>query len=387
MTDFLYWEDPYLKTFQAKIVAIHENKIVLDKTAFYPQGGNQLSDKGFIEKGDKPFKIEFVSKEEDNIYHQISSDNIDELEVGDVITGHIDWEYRYGIMRAHSSQHLLSAIIKNRFDIDTAHANILFEEVMLQIANEITDAQLKEALHDLNEMCSVKNHIFETHIISKSQLAEYSERLRGKTPDDELIRLVEVKNNDLICCGGTHVKNSTEIGAIFLYEFKKGTDIKYVVGTKAIKLISQLNVDVLSYSNLLRIQIADLFSHLKKQHEKNEVLEQNYIKFAEMLLQQIAHHPHFLIKNTKVSILELDLDYKFLQKHFKEFPEEYVLIITKKGNKIIIISNSREIKANEVMDYLLKHYGGKGGGSPYSAQGTLERTPADILSEIKALFS
>jgi len=386
MTELLYWNDPYLSSFQAKIIEIEKNNIILDKTAFYPQSGNQVSDKGFIEKGRKRYEIKNVSKEGEKVYHQIDLKFIKEFNIGDKIIGYIDWNYRYGVMRAHSSQHLLSAIIKNKFDIDTQHANILFEEVMLQISLALSDSQLKEALRELNRISTIENHKFKTHITSKSGLSNYSDDLRGFVPDEEKIRLVEVPDYDLICCGGTHVKNSTEIGPVFLYEFKKGTDIKYLLGQKALELYSEINFDVVSLSNMLEIQYKKLLPFIHKQNREYGRLEQDFIKAASKLLDYISKYPNYRLKECKIGILEIDLEYRFLQKQFKEFPENYMLIILKSENKIIIISNCEKLKANEVLNHLIQSYGGKGGGSPFSAQGALESTPEDITSLIKTQY-
>lgn len=386
MTELLYWKDPYLRTFQAKIIEIEKNYIILDKTAFYPQSGNQICDKGYIEKEERKYEIQKVLKEGKKVLHQINMKFINEFNVGDLVKGNIDWEYRYGIMRAHSSQHLLSAIIKNKFGIDTEHANILFEEVLLQISGGINDSQLKESLQELNLISTIENHRFETHLTSKTDLSMYSS-LRGHIPDEEKIRLVEVHDYDLICCGGTHVANSTEIGPIFLYEFKKGTDIKYILGQKALNLYSQFNVDLISSSNLLGILYSDFFPFIDKQNRDYNQLELSFIKAASNLLEYISKFPNFKIEECNIGILKIDLEYRFLQKQFKGFPENYVLMILKPENKIIIISNCERLKANEVLNQLIQHYGGKGGGSPFSAQGALETTPEDIPSLRKALFN
>ena len=386
MTELLFWKDPYLKTFEAEIIEIAKNSIILNKTAFYPQSGNQLCDKGYFERGEKRYKIQNVLKEGEKVYHHINSKFINEFNVGDVIKGNIDWEYRYGIMRAHSSQHLLSAIIKNEYDIDTEHANILFEEVMLQISHGISIDQLKESLQELNHISTIENHRFETHITSKSDLSRYFNNLRGDIPDEEKIRLVEVPDYDLICCGGTHVANSKEIGPIFLYEFKKGTDIKYVLGQKALKLYSQLNVDLISSSDVLDIQYSNFFPFILKQNKEYDQLELSYNKVASNLLNYISKYPSFRIEDCSIGILEIDLEYRFLQKQFKDFPEDYMLMIIKPQNKIIIISNCKKLKANEVLNHLTQNYGGKGGGSPYSAQGALDNIPEDIPTLIKYLF-
>ena len=146
MTEKLYWDRPYDTNFEAKIVDIDQDEIILDKTLFYPEGGNQTSDKGVIAKGDKKFKVKHVSKKGNLIVHHISEPIGEILKKDDIVTGEIDWEYRYGIMRAHSSQHVLSAVFKNLLDIDTVRANISYEDVSLHIERNVSESELKNVL-------------------------------------------------------------------------------------------------------------------------------------------------------------------------------------------------------------------------------------------------
>jgi len=382
MTEKLYWELPYEITFTAKVIGLTPEGVILDKTLFYPQGGGQESDKGKLEKERLLFEVESVSKEGEDIIHHIPPDLINKIQVGDLVSGEIDWNYRYGVMRAHSSQHILSALIKNKFNIDTAHATILFEDVSLQIAQSISDAQFKEILNEFARMCTIENHEFRTNLISRDEIKSIKDKVRGKVPDQGKVRLVELKKYDLICCGGTHVKNSSEIGPIFIYEFNKGKNFKYKVGLSAVNQLTSDNIDILNYARTLNLPATKLIRNFQKQIEKKSILQQNYINLAISALKLVSQHPNTEINNVKVGLLELALDYKLIQKQFKEFPEEYLLIVKEENNKIHLLSNSAKAQANKILELFLKKYGGKGGGSPYSAQGTLNVAPVDLISEL-----
>ena len=382
MTEKLYWETPYETTFTAKVIGVTPNGVTLDKTLFYPQGGGQECDRGRLEKEGLIFEVESVSKEGEDIIHLISSDLINKIQVGDVVLGEIDWDFRYGVMRAHSSQHILSALIKNKFDIDTAHATISFEDVSIQIARDINNAQFKEILDEFARICSIENHEFHTSITSRDDIISSKEKVRGKIPDQGIIRLVELKKYDLICCGGTHVKNSTEIGPIFIYEFSKGRNFKFKVGLSALNQFTSDNIEVLNYARMLNLPATKLIRNFQKQLDKKTSLQENYMSLATAALKLVSHHPNAIINNVKIGLLEMDVGYKLIQKQFKEFPEEYLLIIKEENNKIHILSNSDKAQANKILDLLLKKFGGKGGGSPYSAQGKLNEYLIDILSEL-----
>ena len=143
MTEKLYWDNPYDVRFEAKIIDIIDGGVILDKTLFYPEGGNQISDKGVIINQGNTFDVDHVIKREELIIHHISEPFGEKLKKGDNITGEIDWEYRYGIMRAHSSQHVLSAVFKNLLDIDTIRANISFEDVSIHISRSVSEIEVK----------------------------------------------------------------------------------------------------------------------------------------------------------------------------------------------------------------------------------------------------
>ena len=359
-----------------------EEGVVLDRTLFYPQSGGQVSDKGKLDKEGLILKIESVSKEGDIIIHHISSKVGNNIKEGDTITGEIDWDYRYGVMRAHSSQHILSALIKNKFDIDTAHATISFEDVSLQIAQTINDDQFKEVLNEFIRICTIENHTFQTKVVHREEIDININQIRGKIPEQGQVRLVELKNYDLICCGGTHVKNTAEIGPIFVYEFNKGTNFKFIVGSKALNQLTADNYRILNYGRNLNLPALDIVENFQKQLDKKLIVQRNYEMLAIVVLQLVSQNPQKILNDVKIGCIRMDFDYKIIQKSFKDFPEDYLLIILEDKNKIRILSNTEKASANEVLQKLLKKFGGKGGGSPFSAQATLRDKPKDIISEL-----
>jgi alanyl-tRNA synthetase len=383
MTEKLYWENPYETSFTAEVVAIAPEGVILDKTLFYPQSGGQDCDKGRLEKEELIFKIESVSKKEENIIHHISSKLKNKLQVGDLVSGEIDWNFRYGVMRAHSAQHILSALIKNKFDIDTAHATISFEDVSLQIAQTINDDQFNDVIKEFNRVCTIENHEFQTKVVPRDEIDINEKQIRGKIPEQGQVRLVELKNYDLICCGGTHVKNTSEIGPVFVYEFNKGTSFKFIVGSKALNKLTADNYRILNYGRNLNLPALDIVENFQKQLDKKLIVQRNYEILANTVLQLVSQNPNKILNDVKIGCIRMDFDYKNIQKSFKDFPKDYLLLILEEKNKIRILSNTEKASANEVLQKLLKKFGGKGGGSPFSAQATLRDEPKDVLLELE----
>ena len=382
MTEKLYWDNPYETSFTAEVISITPEGVILDKTLFYPQSGGQDCDKGRLEKEELIFKIESVSKKEENIIHHISSKLKNKIQVGDLVSGEIDWNFRYGVMRAHSAQHILSALIKNKFDIDTAHATISFEDVSLQIAQTINDDQFNDVIKEFNRVCTIENHEFQTKVVPRDEIDINEKQIRGKIPEQGQVRLVELKNYDLICCGGTHVKNTSEIGPIFVYEFNKGTSFKFIVGLKALNQLTADNYRILNYGRNLNLPALDIVENFQKQLDKKLIVQRNYEILANTVLQIVSQNPNKILDDVKIGCIRMDFDYKNIQKSFKEFPKDYLLLILEEKNKIRILSNTEKANANEVLQKLLKKFGGKGGGSRFSAQATLRDEPKDILLEL-----
>ncbi|MHA1234653.1 MAG: alanyl-tRNA editing protein [Promethearchaeota archaeon] len=383
MTEKLYWEAPYETTFTAKVIGVTPDGVTLDKTLFYPQGGGQENDRGILKKEGLIFKVEIVTKEGDDIIHHISSDLISKIQVGDLVLGEIDWNFRYGVMRAHSAQHILSALIKNKYNIDTAHATISFDDVSLQTAHSISGNQFKEILDDFITMCTIEKHEFQTKVVYRDEIDTDKKQIRGKIPEQGKVRLVELKNIDLICCGGTHVKNTAEIGPIFVYEFNKGTNFKFLVGSKALNQFTTDNYRILDYARNLNLPALNMVENFQKQLDKKLVVQRNYEILAKTVLQLVSQNPTKMLNDVKIGCLRMDYDYKNIQKAFKDFPKDYLLIILEEKNKIRILSNTEKARANDVLQKLLKKFGGKGGGSPFSAQATLREEPKDLLIELE----
>ncbi len=386
MTQKLYWQTPYETKFTAKIEVIKKAGIVLDKTLFYPESGNQLSDKGFLISKDFKIEIKKVSKEENDIIHHTSADFHKKLNIGDKIEGEINWQNRYGLMKSHSSQHILSAILKNNYDIDTIRANINFEEVFIQISQKLEFDQLKEIIHEINTISTLKNFKINSKIIPHKQAEEEAKEIRSKIPDESQVRLIEIQNLDLVCCGGTHVQNTTEIGCLFIYDFKKGNEIRYYIGSKALLLNSNINIDLISLANDINTPIAKLGKNVKKRLDLLENIQVLQKDLLIKLLESISKSPSKIVYNIPLFYIDFNADIKIINKMLSLFPQNSLIIVEIGNNKIRLLSMNEKIDANELLQTLIKKYNGKGGGNPKSAQGVLKKMPRDLISEIEKLI-
>ncbi len=383
MTKKLYWESAYETTFSAIVKSIEENGIILDQTLFYPESGNQLSDRGSLKIKDHEFKIENVSKKGDDIIHHISDNFKNKISMGDKVRGTIDWEYRFGLMRAHSSQHIFSAILKSKYDIDTIRANLNFEEVYLQWSQKVDPPQLKEVLYEVNTICTTKELKITSKIVPKKEAETIAEKIRSKIPQEPQVRLMEIENLDLVCCGGTHVQTTNEIGILFIFDFRKGNQIRYCIGNKAISMGSSINVDIITLVNKLNTPIEKFRENAIKRLETLKNSQDQQKELSVKLLGLIAKSPSKIVNNIPLFYIDFDVDMKIINKKLSLFPQDSLIIIEMGNNKIRLLSMSGKIDAIELMQKLINKYKGKGGGNSKSAQAELEKVPESLLSEIE----
>ena len=386
MTEKLYWKHPYDTQFEATVVKITKEGIILDKTLFYPRSGNQANDMGQIIFNDEKFEVKKVYSEGEQIIHEISQEELKKFKVGDRITGHLDWENRYALMKAHTSQHILSALFKNKYGINTSRAFIEAEEVLIQLEKDLEMHQVQEILIEFFTLCILKNIRIKSNIFSLDEAQKLGNKLRGNLPSNNMIRIVEIENLDFDCCGGTHINNSTEIGPILIIEFKKNRDIKYLLGNRALRRFSQINMELLSLSDKLNTTLENYTRDVEKVIKLNQTLHTYQELLLSELFKQKILNPDLEVNDTKLYLINMEIEYKFLKKMLDQLPENSLLLIKSEENKIRIISNTDKIKSDEIAEKLIKNYQGKGGGNPRNAQCLLEREPKDILKDIQSFI-
>ena len=229
MTKKLYLESieaAYLEEFTAEVIAIEDNKIVLDQTLFYPLGGGQNWDLGSIDGPNGKMNVIEV-RGRDTIHHTI--EDTFELEIGDEVSGTIDFERRYAHMKMHTAQHLVSGIAYEMFNgvrtvgnqIHTEKSRIDFkpiqftEDMLLELQSAVNEKiQLGLEVTDSQMTRDEINSIMPQERTNMDLLPSFIDDLRVVTIGDK---------QDLCPCAGTHVRNISEIKGIeFIGKKSKG---------------------------------------------------------------------------------------------------------------------------------------------------------------------
>ena len=228
-------EAAYEDEFSAKVLAIEENKVVLDQTLFYPLGGGQNWDIGTLEGPNGQMDIIEVRGRE-SIYHTV--DDSFELDVGDEVHGKIDFARRYAHMRMHTAQHLVSGIAYEMFDgvrtvgnqIHTEKSRIDFKPIqftedMLFNLQEAVNEQIQQGL-EVTDSQMTRSEV-------NSIMPEDRTNMDLLPPFINNLRVITIGNQQDLCpCAGTHVRNISEIkGLEFIGKKSKGKGTQRVTYT------------------------------------------------------------------------------------------------------------------------------------------------------------
>jgi len=226
VTEKLYLADSYLKDFTAKVV--EAEGIILDRTAFYPASGGQPADLGKLFHGDEGLDVVHVEKSGDKIAHILKESS---LEMGNEVIGKIDWDRRYKFMRFHTSMHLISTIVLQKYNSFITGNQIGLEKSRIDF--NLRDYDKEELLSYVDEHA---NNLIKKGAEVKSYFLDREEALnipfakRLKTdslPPGEKLRIVEIEGFDREICGGTHVRNLSEVKEIETLGLRsKGKDNK-----------------------------------------------------------------------------------------------------------------------------------------------------------------
>lgn len=232
MTEKLYWKDAYIKEFEASVVNVIPEGVVFDKTAFYPTGGGQANDTGELLVDDTPYKVNDVRKSGEDIVHIL--DKNAGIKPGGKVIGKVDWERRYSLMKYHTAIHILSSLVLKKYGgkstgnmlyPDKAHIDFDFPQLNRELGIKIVE----ETQSIIDE-----GHAVTSRLLTKEEAASFPGLIRTQ-PGEELIkglasvRVVEIEGVDLQADGGTHVRNTSEIGAIKLSSFEnKGAHRKRI---------------------------------------------------------------------------------------------------------------------------------------------------------------
>lgn len=201
----IYYDDPYKKVFDSSVVKVDSDKVYLDKTICYPEGGGQPGDCGTM----NDVKFIDTQKDKSNIYHVVLNNK---FKVGDTVKIKLDWNHRYTFMKVHTAQHIISGILFNKFKIGTLSVHQGEINLTIEIdKSELSDKLCYQIEDEANKAINNNNNI-SYRVMSEDEAHKIY--LRRSIKAHGSIRIVDVNNIDTIACAGLHVSNTSEIGSV-----------------------------------------------------------------------------------------------------------------------------------------------------------------------------
>ena len=379
MTEKLYYENAYIRSFAANVVEVTSTDkgydVILDKTAFFPEEGGQSSDTGYI--GDA--RVSYVY-ERDGIVHHLTDR---EPPLGEANCS-LDFEDRFEKMQCHTAEHILCGIIHRLFGLDNVGFHLGDDEVTFDV-NGVLDREQLNKVEILANEAVFANFKIDTIFPTPDELSEIE--YRAKLDITEGVRLVRIGDVDTCACCAPHVAYTGEIGMIKILDFMKhrgGTRIWMVAGKRALADYR------LRYDNVKRIsgmlsapqsEIANVLSdYIAESDETRTALKQARLRIAEFEAEKIQptdasavfYLPDF-------SIPELIAFSNVANKRVGKIT--VALSGTDRDYKYVISSNTTDLRA--MAKDINSALSGRGGGRPEMIQGSFGATLGEIQDYFK----
>jgi misacylated tRNA(Ala) deacylase len=225
MTELLYHSDSYLQEFSAKITSVdsENHAVALNRSAFYPGGGGQPHDTGTLTYGIHIYPVDRVKKIGDEIYHYLPEGTV-LPDVESEVTGRINWQRRYQLMRTHSAMHVLCGVVFRDYGALVTGGNMDPLEGRMDFEFEHLTADLVKVIENSVNLEIQKNHPVKVAILPREIAFQIPDLIRTKInllPEGILeIRTIEIVGLDLQADGGTHVRSTGEIGLVKIADYK-----------------------------------------------------------------------------------------------------------------------------------------------------------------------
>ena len=384
MTKRLYYTDAYRTAFSATVIDRSDDgrRVYLDETAFYPTSGGQPHDLGSL----GGVAVIDVVDEDDRIAHVLAAP----LEVSaSVIEGSIDWTRRRDHMQQHTGQHLLSAIFEDLYGFKTVSVHFGPDYSTLDLETEIvTREQLVAAEAHANDIVGEARAVVVTF-----EDAATAAGLRKPSDRGGELRVVSIDGIDRSACGGTHVRATAEIGAVLVRsseKIRKATRVAFLCGQRAIARARRDFESLASIAASLSSSLDDAPSvvsaqaeRLKESENARKRLEKDLAGFQARERYDAATPDANGVRTVVIrDVLSMDELRTLAQASFA-LPRVIIAgVLENPPSVLVAASEDSGLDAGKWLKERLAAAGGRGGGSPRMAQGSVpDRATADAIVE------
>lgn len=377
----LFYEDTHLNEFDATVISCQPDgdtyKVVLDRTAFFPEGGGQYGDIGFL----NDVKVIDTKEKAGIVYHRTTAP----LNEGEAVHGKLDWEVRFERMQQHSAEHIISGIVHNRFGYDNVGFHLGEDYCTMDFNGPITKEQLKEIEIEANEAV-FKDLDIQTLTPSKEELKDMV--YRSKIEIEGQVRIINIPGYDTCACCAPHLTKTGEIGLIKLVDmanYKGGERINMLSGRRALKDYVAKQDNAKAIGSMLCAKENEIAATVEKMKEEQVAMKGKIMELEQQLLT-------FKAQSVDVSG---DIVCVFDSALSGNGPREMMNILLERGAKVcaifagtdndgyryVIGSKCEDVRP--VSKLLNGQFNGRGGGKPEMVQGSLKGMKVEIEAALK----
>ena len=395
-TEGLYYKDQYMKEFEAKVLkAINGEYVILDKTCFYPEGGGQPADNGYLFFNDEKVEVLDAQKAGRVIVHKVKGRAVPRE--GCKIKGVIDWDRRYSLMKSHTATHVVAGAARrvlgqHVWQFGTQKG---IESSRLDISHyRRLTAEEVQKIETLANKAVLQNIQVETGWMPRNEAeSRYGFRLYqgGAVPGRE-IRVVKIGGWDIEACAGTHLKSTGEIGFIKIIYTERVQDgverLAYSVGIPALKAVQRNERLLWKVSEILNAPLEKLDKTAEKlvkelkeaNSEKRKLIKElatrESVGYETTLTEAIQEINGIkLVKHDFQGEINVDRMVQTANELIKRDNAAVTIFCATDGKtaRIIVMAGKKAIEkgvdANEIVKEASPVIGGGGGGRPSFAQG------------------
>lgn len=280
----LYYEDVYTREFTGTVLACREAKkgyhVILDRSAFYPEGGGQPSDTGVLDD----VKVTEVHEKDGELLHYTDQ----ALEVGTQVTGKINWERRFDLMQQHSGEHIVSGLVHEAYGYDNVGFHMGSDVITIDFNGPLDEAQMAQIERKANEKIW-ENSAVEITYPDKEELEKLP--YRSKKELTGKVRIVRFPGADLCACCGTHVSHTGEIGMVKLLsvvKFRDGVRMEMICGKRVLDYLNMVNDQNHQVSVKLSAKADKTAEAVSRMQDENFRLKGMVAKFEEEMFASEA---------------------------------------------------------------------------------------------------
>lgn len=382
-TERLFDQDSYLKEFQATVLDCEKEeeswRVVLDRTAFFPEGGGQSGDCGVL----GTIEVTGTIEKDGIIYHLVK----EPLQVGQAVEGKIDFSTRFDKMQQHTGEHIVSGIVSSLYGYHNVGFHLGDEVTTFDFDGELSKEQVLDLENRVNEVIFANVPVVVTYPEhEKLSTLEY----RSKIEIEGQVRLVTIEGIDVCACCAPHVKRTGEVGIVKIISCERhrgGCRLTILCGRRALKEYQrkqEISGRISAALSAKPEQIDEAVERLKEQNQKlREQLNQVQTRYLQEKLQGITK------ETACVCTFEENLDSIAVRNFVNAAMEKCDGICgaflgnDEQGYHYILGSRSQDVR--EAAKKLNESFNGKGGGKPQMVQGSLMGQETEIRKVLEAI--